>query len=604
MTLQLDDTPLSRVLLKDIVDCSSTRNYQQVLDKWVDATRGKWDAHTGAYKSEVHGGGRAITAPLSQIAFCYYSPLSRHQGDTELLNIFKTGLCSLANSIREDGIMGCYGLNGTCWAHGWDIEGLIFGMHFCKDSLDSQTMESLQTAFTRSARRHANLERTPEIIGSYGNQRVVWTLGLHLYGQILADETLITLSDQFFYEALDKVLDPSGQVIEQQGPCLNYSSVAFFYAWLNLVIRGDTNEDDRILRCLRWFRDRHTNSFQPMAGPSARNFKEGLSDTIGDLLPAAEHVAYMEPSARTWVLDAMDCLVKGGTAQRVTGHGGSALMWAILLTSDSQKTSKEPAESWDAPSIICYDRTHLLKRFPMKYVLARQRYQTHFSFHDYLPFSGIQTWALDDEPPIIHPTPLAPSTTQAYGLDTARQGASHNWGGFGAGAVGIDGYLRSVEKPEELPLLLARYDWFWRLVVFTELSTVVFEFGDGGSRVAFWTLNRLAPTQPTIRPGVVTFADRAACLHTTLREEPELITLTDNHKWATGVQQLKYDCGDSMTAFALSDASFSFGKDFHFSDATGHYRVIPDPRLLSGDNPGHFSIDTWELAQGTVALKA
>jgi hypothetical protein len=144
---------------------------------------------------------------------------------------------------------------------------------------------------------------------------------------------------------------------------------------------------------------------------------------------------------------------------------------------------------------------------------VRRAYQTHFNITDFMPFSGVQTWAWGGEPPIIHPTPLYPSTTQAYGLDTARQGVSHNWGLYGAGAMAADGVRVLPRNEREIALLLARYDWLWRLAFFTGCSTVVLEFGRGGPRRALWTLNRVEPAEPQIAPGVVSFAGRRGRLY-------------------------------------------------------------------------------------------
>lgn len=56
---------------------------------------------------------------------------------------------------------------------------------------------------------------------------------------------------------------------------MHYSSTAFIYAWLNLVVRGGTTEQDRVLTALHWFRERYTASLYPIAGPSMRKYNCG-----------------------------------------------------------------------------------------------------------------------------------------------------------------------------------------------------------------------------------------------------------------------------------------------------------------------------------------
>lgn len=641
-----NDTALAKILTKEIVDCPATRRYQQALDMSVDQMRESWDFPRGfrgsaeialphetvdgywelpaeererlttpeavqAYRSNA---GRGGTARLSLAAFCWHSPLSRYHGDGELLQFFSNGLRSYVDSIRADGLMGLFGLNGESWAHGWDIEGLIYGLTICRDHLDPDLVERALDGFRRAAVRLTRIPREPTSFGSYGNQRVVWTLGLELYGQILGEPKLRGLSNTFFYEALDKILDASGQVIEQQGPCLHYSYTAFIYAWLNLAVRGDTRYLERVENCLRWFYLRHTESFWPLAGPSARSFVEVLPGTVADLLPAAEQIAASNPAPRQWALAALESLFERTDLgwdkyAAPLGHGAPGLMWAMLMCPGPVEPSAEQSREWTAPTTTYFHHTHLLKRFPMKYILVRRRYQTHFNCRDYLPFSGIQTWALDNEPPVIHPTPLAPSTTQGYALDTARQGVSHNWGGYGAGAVGVDGYINDPEADDELRHLVARYDWFWRIVVFTDVSTMVLEFGKGGPRRRLWTLNRLEPRQPQIGNGVVTFDGLEACLHSSVKA-PTLVELDVDHKWAEDVRQLVYDCGEGPAVFALSDASFKLPADswfddgvVRFADSAGEYETVLHPGFLQAPNAGNLEIDTFKLAHDTTTRK-
>jgi hypothetical protein len=476
--------------------------------------------------------GRGSTSLLCEAAFCWCSPLSRHRGNTDLLRFFENGLRFHIDAIRDDGLMATSGLNGETWAHGWDVEGLIYGMILLGDRLDKALCGHALERLRLSAQRHAALEQADGRIGTYGNQRCVWTLGLELYGQIFEDSALLALSRKYWDDARPKVLDASGQVIEQYGPCMHYSYTAFIYAWLNLAIRGDDAHRDLVRSCLDWFRWRHTQSLYPIAGPSSRQYYETIPGSVGDLWPAAEQIATEDASIRAFVDRGVErWIAMAGGAERARvrqsfGHAGSVLMWAILMTPEERRCAIARADSCRAfarrrpssdtarrqaaalqetacempavgsprvisleemrgaaPKSACRlcDRTLILKRPPLLYVLVRQRYQTHFNFTDWLPFAGVQTWALGDEPPIIHPTPLYPSTTQSFGVDTARQGASHNWGLYGAGVMGVDGYFRDAQDAHDVPFLIARYNWLWRVVCFGELSTVMLEFGGGGA---------------------------------------------------------------------------------------------------------------------------
>ena len=586
-----------------------------MLDKSVDQSLPSWDLDRGLIRTDPPLKGREATAPLCIAAFCWYSPLSRHHKKTELLKFFESGLRTCTESIDENGLMGAFGLNGEGWAHGWDVEGLLYGLLFCRDALNPSLLREVRERFIRSARHHAELPTTNEIIGSYGNQRCVWILGLHLYGQILDDPSLIAQADRYWEDVKPKVLDISGQVIEQVGPCMHYSYTAFFYAWLNLVIRGDDSERDRVGRCLEWFRLRHTESLYPIAGPTARKYYETIPYTAVDLLPAAEELSGHAPRHLAFTGRAVakaSEMQEGQVASQTTtqgsgitvwGHGASPWMWAILMAEDKSL----PPVLRDEAVTQDYKSTTLLKRNLISYMLIRRKYQTHYNYTDFMPFSGIQTWAFGGEPPIIHPTPLAPSTTQGDRLDTARQGVSHNWGLYGAGAIGIDAYSPQPKTKQDIRFIVARYDWFWRLVFFTNRSTVILEFGAGGSRRTLWTLNRIEPAAVNLQGKTVAFEGRQGCLHTTVEAVPEIVTPKDTDPWATGVRQLRYDCGTAPAAFALSDNSFRFvqvipdnDSPWRFADADGMYEIVLDVRFFK-PNPGNFRVDTFQLADGTKA---
>jgi hypothetical protein len=615
--MKLDGTPLARVLLRKPADTSRTRRYQESIDGWVDQELPSWDLASGTIPNDPPLTGREATAPLCLAAFCWHSPLSRYHRDPRLLSFFAAGLATFAESIREDGLMSTYGLNGQGWAHGWDIEGLIYGLVFCREALDPVLLRKVAERFFLSARRHAALSDAHSGMGGIGNQRCVFALGLHLYGQILDDPDLLAASDRAWNEVAAKVLDDSGQVVEQIGPCMHYSYTAFFYAWLNTVIREDASHQERLLHCLNWFRCRHTESLYPFAGPSARQYYETIPYTVADLIGAAGQFSNLDPRPLLFAERAVDAavqlkgekLAKPGTTSGagivIPGHGASPWMWAILMAREEQPAKAPPAE----PVWMDCRHASLIRRNPLSYILVRRDYQTHFNLTDFLPFSGIQTWSFGSEPPIIHPTPLAPSSTQGDRLDTARQGVSHNWGMYGAGVMAPDCQTHEPKTVQDIRFLAARYDWLWRLVFFTDRSTVVLEFGKGGPRRTLWTLNRVEPASPRIGSGIVRFEGRKGCLHSSLKEAPELVALTEDDPWATGVRQLRYNCGSEPAAFALSDDSFRFleapqadGSPWRFADGAGHYEVTLDPRFFA-PNPGNFRFDVFQLALGTTARR-
>ena len=615
---------LQQILLKPIEDNDRTRRYQEVIDLYVDQMKESWDLDRGLCGSEgldlphetVEGywglpeeerekitsndaqklyqqsAGRGGTHRLGVAGFAWHSPLSRHHQAPELLQFYENGLRFFASTIRDDGVFALYGLNGLDWAHGWDIEGVIYGLVFLWDAVDPDLRDWALSRLRLSAQRF--VERGPS--GTHGNQGSVQALGLFLYGHLLEMPEAVQASDERWAALVTKVLDDDGQVVEQYGPCMHYSYTCFIYAWLNAYVRGGDGEEARIEKCLSWFRYRHTESLYPFPGPSSRSYYEEMGVHAADLLAACEHVAPRNPVFQSFADNIWERIEGAGGG----GHGASPLMWAILACPGALDASPEQQTGWTQPFEAYYERINLLGRSPLKYLLIRRRYQTEFNVCDFLPFSGIQTWAWGDEPPIIHPTKLTPSTTQAWGLDTARQGVSHNWGLFGAGAMEADIKQVLADEPGEPSYILTRYDLLWRLIVFTEVSTVILEWGRQGPRKTLWTLNRREPTATHIAEGVVTFAERTGRLYSTI-SQPTSRELGPGD-WTEGVRILEYDCGEGFCAFALSNETFRFdGGDFHnagtclFADESGSYRVYAPSGFITEENPGNCTLSRGHL---------
>ena len=207
------DSPIVRVLTRPLPDHERTRRYQQVLDDCIDRIKADWDLERGlrgtrgvelphetiagywempsAERWEVTpseardlykaNAGRQGTSALALAAFCRRSPLSRHRGDPELLRFFEAGLRFFTGSIGSAGIMSTYGLNGEHWAHGWDVEGLLYGLIWCGRDISPAIRDEAIGRFHRAATAMMGCRD----IGSYGNQRCVYILGLYLYGQLL-----------------------------------------------------------------------------------------------------------------------------------------------------------------------------------------------------------------------------------------------------------------------------------------------------------------------------------------------------------------------------------------------------------------------------------
>jgi len=515
--------------------------------------------------------GRNTGYSLGLMALAWHSPLSRHHHCPRLLTIVQDCIRGFAQSVSSDGDWGLYGLNGALsssqsWGHGWDIEGFIYALVFTADGLDPEVRALADKSFRRSAETYLTCEGR----GTEGNQGSVYSLGLLLYGLYYDDQRFLDEWRECWSRIAPLVLDKSGQVVEQYGPCCHYSYTAVSYAWLNCFISGDDQWDDRLERCLNWFRHRNTESLYAFPGPSSRQWKERIG-TASDILMMCEHLSPRNPL----YCDFADRII-GQAGMGGAGHGCGMSMWAMLAMPDQlPPVTQDHRDQWDAPFEAYYENIDLLRRSPLRYFLKKERYQTSVNISDYLPFGGIQAWALEDEPPIVYPTIDVPSCTQCLGLDTARHSSSHNWSLIGCGLMSSDRRWRAAEQGYDPSTLLTRQANLLTTYVFTEVSTVILYCGGNGPRRTCWTLNRCEPAETTVEPGKISFAGREARLYSTIGEPKELTvpgTPEGDH-----VRVLEYTNDGSPSAFAFSDDSFRLdgleGDELQFSDETGTYRV-------------------------------
>lgn len=645
---------LGDILLKPIERNARTEIYQRAIDDFIDRAMPGWDIDRGllgtrgivlphekvkdfwelpveeqrraadpaewnAYDASL---GRRGTASLALAAFAWHSPISRHHGNPELLRFFQNGLKTFADSVRSDGIMNMGAHDSGkgmirsaetsryTWSFGWVAGPLICGLYWCRDALDKSILRRALQKLKLAAESFAAIGRD----GDLGNQACVQVHGLYCFADLLGNDACRRAADLYWSEIWDKILDSSGQVIENAGPCMHYSYTAFFYAWLNVFLRRQKDEMDRIEKALLWFRYRHTESLFPMAGPSARKYYETLHSVAVDLLPMCEQAAGKNPVFQEFAdrimalslpahdghLESLGKFSYSPTrlGQCVPGHGASPFIWAILASPGPKKPSKAQRMEWAEPFAEEYRRIAATGRpggevnySPLRYALVRRKYQTHFNSTDYLPFCGLQTWAWGDEPPIIHPTLYCPSTTRGFGLDTAQQGTGRAW-------MDIDNPMRGGMLPEHLAqqsgnglyFIVARFGRLYRLIVFTEFSTVQVDFGRTGPRKTSWTLNRLVPGSVTIGRGMVSLGNLEGRIYSSVPKPPALKELGPG-RWTKGVRILEYDDGAGPVMFAFSDRSFSFitavpGKNraLKFADAAGIYKVIiPDSLPLRGE---------------------
>ena len=554
---------LRKVLRQPISDNARTRRYQLRID---DAIAGSLDSYVEQEDSE------GLIHPPHYYAFSWFSPLSRWQGNEQVFEVCLRGLERWAEMSLNDELTDIKN-----WDHTWTFEGIACSYIWLEDALPPE----IQSKFLEACAHNAAIFTARTNMGTVGNQCMSGILGDLLYGCLLNKEDFIALSRERFDEFAPKVIMDSGQVNEQYGPCPNYSSGAFSFTFTYVLLSDLEEWRPRIQMALNWFRWMHTESLYVFPGPSSRKYYSRWMlhlplHTFSGLEYAAE--------SQTMFLDFRD-RYEALAGDVIREHICATDTVSILLNKheDAVATS-EQLDEWNQPLTEFFEQTWF-GRSPIKYALIRRKYQTAICFMGWLPLIGLQTWAWGNEPPIIHPLHGAPSSTQAWGIDTAASSADYYFYGHGAGAMAPAVIWRSegfsqIGLPEEPAFVLWRHRQLIQLAIFTEVSTVIIHTGETGHRVTRWALNPIEPSPPFIEQGVVSFGDRTGRIYA-LKGQPSLKEeIGDNYEEheKRPVQVLAWETDDNDTAFAFSNESFEFLKDelasnrqLEFKDESGTY---------------------------------
>jgi len=631
---------LTRILCRPVLDTPRTRLYQQLLDDAVARALATFDHERGLAATkglpplpdevdsdfiEKDAATRAAllspeadhalresatrnsTGPLAAMAWCWRAERSRFYRDPEVLRVVRAGLESFRRRCNHEGtwIFGTYRDFG--FGHGWTVEGLIWSYVWIYEQLAAAERAGLLDMFRRAAEFYRTQCQRGVAYHPVSNQQAVWCMNMQLYGLLLDEERYLDAAAKE-WEECRQVFGQGGQVLEQGGPCANYSRTTFIYAYLYILFSGRSEHDDNLAESVRWFRRMHTDSMYPFEGMSSRSFHV-KTHAMQDVIPAAERLSRTERIFSCFIEEFLAQNERDHGVKAGLGHGASPLIWAMMEHPGMVQPTADDLRRWQRP----FDR--MFWNWDIQYLVVRRAYQTAVTFRGRLPLKGLQTWAWGDELPILHYSLDVPSKTIAWGIDTAEfnVGATHpdvgagakaeqviyvpgDWQDYGKGR--LPGGMRDMVRPGDPCAVATRWARLWCYYIFTPVATVILQNGRVGRRLTRWACNSLTAPRPQVGNGVVTFPGRHGQLHylgrpPVLKEEYELPghpnprevkrTFTEAELRAVRerpIYVLEFEFApDELAAFAFSDASFRFleydatAATLTFADAAGRYRA-------------------------------
>ncbi|MDP6112317.1 MAG: hypothetical protein QGF00_27795 [Planctomycetota bacterium] len=508
------------------------------------------------------------------MAFAYFCPLSKHHKNPKILELHQNGFREWSQKkIKEARTP-----ESLSHEHAWTICSLVPTFIWVEEDFSEELSSLVIDAFQADA----DAFRKRKGSGPPGNQDMACFVADLLYAQVTGDEEYYRQAREVGDAGMLRALADNGQVVEQYGPCPHYSYLAYAFCYSYAQYAATTEFDARLRAGLDWFRKWHTESLYLIPGASSRKYHVREMTRPSDIYSGLEYFSSKQPMYRH-LLDRMmeeqQYQSEGLEGQILANQGGE------------MKPSREDIEEWERPFTQLYETVYF-GRSPIKYALITRQYQTGITFTGFLPLRGIQTWAWGGEPPILHPVHDAPSTTQAWGIDTARFSCSHLNYEYGPGCMAADIAWReegSSRKnlPDEPSFVVWRNQTLRSVAIFTDVSTVLIHTGPTGERITRWTLDPLEPAEPVFEKNAVRFEGRRGCIYSLgkNRELEEQTIAVHLRAWdpavERNVQSLVYRFPDgASTAFAFSNESFSFLEDeldsngiLTFKDSSGIYRA-------------------------------
>jgi hypothetical protein len=355
------------------------------------------------------------------------------------------------------------------------------------------------------------------------------------------------------------------------GPDCNYTYTGLAYIYAYRLWSGRSEIDPPLLKAAHWLVGYHTLSgCGVVPGASARLVKAAPA-VFPDVLPFYEGLSKRDPFFGKLAELSLDYTDRHANA--FGGHVAAPGIWALLEAGTATPSVSLP--EWQINRTEFYG---VPQRTAVHYALVSRRFQTGIVFANGVtgerkwPFKGIQTWAWDQEAPILCYTNSAGSSTQADGIDTARDNVDKTPGGDWDVVLAKGAML--ADWRSELATIAERRKTLWTLYAFTPVSTVVVYGGAQGDLTSRWIMNPAFVPEPKLDPAQkqVSFPNRKGSL-SYLAGQARINTTPGSDP----ANSLEVNAPPPLNAFGFSDGSLVLEKLEHetlaFADAGGRYRL-------------------------------
>lgn len=531
---------------------------------------------------------RSHLGRLSCLAYAWRTKGLRYYQDPAAWEKLERGLLGVARNIQADGTF-AWGPKAVSHEHAWLVESSLLTYLWLREHLPPDRRRTVDEAIFRAAQ---TMVQHP--VPSASNQGSVWCAVTALASLYYEKPEWMAAAhrhaDAYMLGGTGNLYD-DGEIGEHHqsyknggGPDCNYTYTGLAYIYAYRLWSGRSEIDPLLMKAARWLTGYHTLSgCGVVPGASARLIKAAPA-VFPDVLPFYESMSKREPFFGR--LAALSLEHADRYANAFGGHVAAPAIWAMLEAGIEDRGSSLPA--WQLLRTELYGAP---QRTAVCYALVSRRFQTGIVFANGVtasgerkwPFKGLQTWAWDQEGPVVCYANTAGSSTRADGIDTGRdnvdKGPSGDW------EVVLSQGPALADSRSALATITERRRTLWTVYAFTPISTVVVYGGAQGNLTSRWIMNPDFVSEPTLDTAArqVSFADRKGRL-SYLAGQAQL-----GHSGGSApAHMLEVVAPAPLNAFGFSDGSLKFetpaNEVLDFSDASGRYRLSLR-EMMEADGP-------------------
>ena len=383
--------------------------------------------------------------------------------------------------------------------HAWRLEPLIWARVWLDEYLSPTDTRWIDAMLARGARRLLEFaRRSPNDTLQYCNRGAVWISTVTLCGLYFDNRQYLRAAEAHAERILLNTINSLGEALENYlhydggGPDTGYGITVWAYAIMYRVLSGRTDLDDHLVRAQKWMVRSMSNSGHPLATGSSVRYASPDA-WIADTLPGLELLADHEP-----FFDTLAERLLGAGVEHEQGHLVHPNIWAMLLHKQRSPRSPRSPRNPRKQTPSWYDDFEGHYRHPpTDYSLIRHAYQTGVTWRGIVGFQGLQTFALGDEPPIVHPRLAVSSGTRCGRVDTATENVA-------AGASGWEIQFRQAgpgngyEPESPATFVTARRGSLWEVYVFTPASVIYVVGANRGELKTRWVLHATENNHPRL----------------------------------------------------------------------------------------------------------